>query len=118
MQWLIGRVLNSRPRGRRFEPHRCHCIVVLEQLHLILELCDKTVFKVTEIFLLSTKYLTEISLSDTLKYYSCDNITSFLIPFLAEENDNWSYSSDEEDDKKPDIPNILKSLTSQVSGEI
>ena len=30
-QWLSGRVLDSRPRGRRFEPHRRHCIVVLEQ---------------------------------------------------------------------------------------
>ena len=28
-QWLSGRVLDSRPRGRRFEPHRNHCIVVL-----------------------------------------------------------------------------------------
>ena len=23
-QWLSGRVLDSRPRGRGFEPHRCH----------------------------------------------------------------------------------------------
>ena len=30
-QWLSGRVLDSRPRGRGFEPHRRHCIVVLEQ---------------------------------------------------------------------------------------
>ena len=30
-QWLSGRVLDSRPRGRGFEPHRCHCVVVLEQ---------------------------------------------------------------------------------------
>ena len=30
-QWLSGRVLDSRPKGRRFEPHRRHCIVVLEQ---------------------------------------------------------------------------------------
>ena len=29
--WLSGRVLDSRPRGRRFEPHRRHCVVVLEQ---------------------------------------------------------------------------------------
>ena len=27
---LIGRVLDSRPRGRGFEPHRRHCLVVLE----------------------------------------------------------------------------------------
>ena len=31
MQWLSGRVLDSRPRGREFEPHRRHCVVFLEQ---------------------------------------------------------------------------------------
>ena len=30
-QWLSGRVLDSRPRGRGFEPHRRHCVVVHEQ---------------------------------------------------------------------------------------
>ena len=30
-QWLSGRVLDSRPRGRGFEPHRRHCVLVLEQ---------------------------------------------------------------------------------------
>ena len=30
-QWLRGRVFDSRPKGCRFEPHRRHCIVVLEQ---------------------------------------------------------------------------------------
>ena len=30
-QWLSGRVLDSRPRGRGFGPHRRHCVVVLEQ---------------------------------------------------------------------------------------
>ena len=29
--WLSGRVLDSRLRGRGYEPHRRHCIVVLEQ---------------------------------------------------------------------------------------
>ena len=28
-QWLSGRVLNSRPKGRGFEPHRRHCVVSL-----------------------------------------------------------------------------------------
>ena len=28
-QWLSGRVLDSRPRGRGFEPHRRHCVVFL-----------------------------------------------------------------------------------------
>ena len=35
-QWLSGRVLDSRPRDRRFEPHRRHCVVVLEQDTFIL----------------------------------------------------------------------------------
>ena len=35
-QLLSGRVLNSRPKGRRFEPHRRHCVVVLEQDTFIL----------------------------------------------------------------------------------
>ena len=35
-QWLSGRVLDSRLRGCGFEPHRCHCVVVLEQDTFIL----------------------------------------------------------------------------------
>ena len=30
-QWLSGRVLDSRLKSRGFEPHRSHCVVVLEQ---------------------------------------------------------------------------------------
>ena len=29
-QWLSGRVLDWRPKGHGFEPHRRHCVVVLE----------------------------------------------------------------------------------------
>ena len=35
-QWLSGRVLESRPKGRGFEPHRHHCVVVLEKDTFIL----------------------------------------------------------------------------------
>ena len=35
-QWLSGRVLDSRPKGRGFEPHRRHCVVVLDQDTFIL----------------------------------------------------------------------------------
>ena len=28
-QWLSGRVLDSRPKGHGFEPHRRHCVVSL-----------------------------------------------------------------------------------------
>ena len=31
-----GRVLDWRPKGRGFEPHRRHCVVVLEQDTFIL----------------------------------------------------------------------------------
>ena len=30
-QWLSGRVLDSRPKGRGFEPHRRHCVVSLNK---------------------------------------------------------------------------------------
>ena len=30
-QWLSGRVLGSRRRGRGFEPHRLHCVVSLSK---------------------------------------------------------------------------------------
>ena len=30
-QWLSGRVLDSRPRGRGFEPHRRHCDLSLSK---------------------------------------------------------------------------------------
>ena len=30
-QWLSGRVLDSRPRGGGFEPHRRHCVVSLSK---------------------------------------------------------------------------------------
>ena len=30
-QWLSGRVLDSRPKGRGFEPQRRHCVVSLSK---------------------------------------------------------------------------------------
>ena len=35
-QWLSGRVLESRPKGPRFKPHRRHCVVTLSKTHLFL----------------------------------------------------------------------------------
>ena len=34
--WLSGRVLDSRLRGRGFEPHWRHCVVSLSKTHLSL----------------------------------------------------------------------------------
>ena len=33
-QWLSGRVLNSRQRGRGFESHQGQCVVSLSKTHL------------------------------------------------------------------------------------
>ena len=33
VQWLCGRVLDSKLRGCRFEPHRHHCVVSLSKTH-------------------------------------------------------------------------------------
>ena len=33
-QWLSGKVLDLRLRGRRFEPHQRHCVVSLSMTHL------------------------------------------------------------------------------------
>ena len=30
-QWLSGRVIDLRPRGRGFEPHGLHCVVSLSK---------------------------------------------------------------------------------------
>ena len=35
-QWLSGRVLDSRPKGREFQPHPRHCVVDVEQDTFIL----------------------------------------------------------------------------------
>ena len=36
VQWLSGRVIDSRPKGRGFEPHQHHCFVSLSKTHLSL----------------------------------------------------------------------------------
>ena len=32
-QWLSGRMLDPRPRGCRYKPYRCHCVVSLSKTH-------------------------------------------------------------------------------------
>ena len=41
-QWLSGRVLDSRTRGRGFEPQRRRCVVSLSKTHLSLLSTGKT----------------------------------------------------------------------------
>ena len=56
-QWLSGRVLDSRPKGRGFEPHRRHCVVVLEHIHpsIVLVQPRKTRPYITERLLMGHK---------------------------------------------------------------
>ena len=57
-QWLCGRVLDSRQKGRGFEPHRHHCIVSLSKNinpNLILVQPRKTRSFITEILLMGRK---------------------------------------------------------------
>ena len=57
-QWLSGRALDSRPRGRGFEPHRGHCVVSLSKSinpSLVLVQPRKTRPSITERVLMGRK---------------------------------------------------------------
>ena len=57
-QWLSGRVLDSRPKGRGFEPHRRHCVVSLSKNinpSLVLVQPRKTRLFITERLLMGRK---------------------------------------------------------------
>ena len=57
-QWLSGGVLDSRPRGHGFEPHRRHCVVSLSKEvnpSLLLVQPRKTHSFITEILLMGRK---------------------------------------------------------------
>ena len=56
--WLSGRVLDLRPRGYRFEPHRHHCVVSLSKdinSSLVLVQPRKTCPFITERLLMERK---------------------------------------------------------------
>ena len=57
-QWLIGRVLDLRPRVRGFQPHRHHCVVSLSKNinpSLVLVKPRKTIPCITERLLMGRK---------------------------------------------------------------
>ena len=61
-QWLSGRVLDSRPKGRGFEPHRRHCVVSLSKNinpSLVLVKPRKTRPYITERLLMGRKELNQ-----------------------------------------------------------
>ena len=77
-QWLSGRVLDSRPRGLGFEPHRRHCVVSLSKNinpSLVLVQPRKTRPYITERLLMGRK--------ESNKKYSCQNATLLEITYAA-----------------------------------
>ena len=70
-QWLSGRVLDSRPRGRGFEPHRRHCVVSLSKNinpSLVLVQPRKTRPFITERLLMGRKELNQTNKQNLKEY--------------------------------------------------
>ena len=77
-QWLSGRVLDLRPRGRGFEPHRRHCVVSLSKNinpSLVLVQPRKTRPFITERLLMRHK-----ESNQTKKGYQQTTLTCILQP--------------------------------------
>ena len=85
-QWLSGRVLDSRPKGRGFEPHRRHCVVSLSKninASLVLVQPRKTRPFITERLLMGrkesnqtkTKYTNKICLKQQFKETSSEQFS-------------------------------------------
>ena len=90
-QWLSGRVLDSRPKGRGFEPHRRHCVVSLSKNinpSLVLVQPRKTLPFITERLLMGRKesnqtnkqkYMQEALLADKIFWTKYINWIRFEI---------------------------------------
>ena len=81
-QWLSGRVLESRPRGRGFEPHRRHCFVSLSKNinpSLVLVQPRKTRPFITERLLMGRKEPNKKQLNNTNNYAHINGLMNPLI---------------------------------------
>ena len=75
-QWLSGRVLDSRHRGRGFEPHRRHCVLSLSKninSSLVLVLPRRTRPFISERLLMGRKESNQINNIhvNLFRYYKC-----------------------------------------------
>ena len=80
-QWLSGRVLDMRPRGRGFEPHRCHCVVSSSKNinpSLVLVQPRKTRPFVTEILLMGSKESNQRNKQAMVKPYTGKGETLYI----------------------------------------
>ena len=86
MQWLSGRVLDSRPKGRGFEPHRRHCVVSLSKNinpSLVLVQPRKTRPFITERLLMGRKESNQTNKQTKIvSIYNLENAGRKLKPYL------------------------------------
>ena len=71
-QWLSGRMLDSRPKGRGFEPHRRHCVVSLSKNinpSLVLVQPRKTRPFITERLLMGRKESNQTNKTKATQFY-------------------------------------------------
>ena len=87
-QWLSGRVLDSRPKGRGFEPHRRHCVVSLSKNFnpsLVLVQPRKTRSFITERLLMGRKESNQTNkqINQALKAVHVDFVTDTYIQRIS-----------------------------------
>ena len=85
-QWLSGRVLDWIPRGRRFEPHRRHCLASLSKNiypSLVLVQPRKICPYITEILLMGCDQIKQNKLSHCApRRTMCSHLTGFMFLYF------------------------------------
>ena len=82
-QWLSGRVLDLRPKGRGFEPHRRHCVVSLSKNinpSLVLVQPRKTRPFITERLLMGRKESNQTNKNQWVFHPLLFNLMGILLP--------------------------------------
>ena len=85
-QWLSGRVLDSRPMGRGFEPYRHHCVVSLSKNiypSLVLVQPRKTRPFITERLLMGRKESNQTNKQTDRMSVMCSSKASLFFCFLG-----------------------------------
>ena len=81
-QWLSGRVLDLRPKGRGLEPHRRHCVVSLSKYiksSLVLVQPRKTRPFITERLLMGRKESNQTNKQTKIKIDAENSNTKFWV---------------------------------------
>ena len=86
MLWLSGRVLDFRPKGRGFEPHRRHCVVSLSKNinpSLVLVQPRKTRPFITERLLIGRKKIKSNKQNKSIDAVSYQQVHDMEAVFIA-----------------------------------